>query len=835
MSKRPLLKKLAILTTSLIGIGALGMGGVLMYYSKDLPDVAELRDYAFLQNLEVYDRNGELIADYGLERRTLLKYSEFPEKLKQAIIAIEDHRFFEHSGVDFIGTGRAFVNLVVTGDKSQGGSTITQQVARNFFLSNKKEYSRKIKEIILALKMENQLSKEEILELYMNKVFLGERSYGFAQAALTYFGKEISDPTLSLAQIALLAGLPQSPSVTNPIASVERATARRNQVLKAMLENRYITQQDYDLAVNEPVVVRTAENQSLINYISEYVRLEVIEKYGEEAAYNRGFRVYTTIDNQLQAEAMAAVRRNLFAYDQRHGYRGAAGQVFTPGNYPGDEAVVQELRLYPTFEPIYPVVIKSVNDQVAVAINADGNELQLNLASVAWARKHIDNDHLGATPTKVSSVLHEGDLVYVQSYLVGENQIVHKLSQIPAVNSGLISIDSTTGAIEAMVGGFSYAMSTFNRATQAAVQVGSTIKPFIYSFALEQGKSLGDSIEDAPVAYKLDGGEIWQPQNYGESYGGKMTLRQALAQSRNSVAVKLMLDHKGGYVEVANYLQRFGFAAGSYPVLPALSLGAANFTPLQMARAYAVFANGGFLVKPYIITRIEAKDGEVLTEDHPIACDAESDIATPNVAKMPNFNPDVANGKCAPRVLDREVAWLMNDALNSNIFGRPGYSGTGAKAQALGRTDIGGKTGTSNSSRSAWFVGYAGKNTTAVFVAFDKEIDLGKGETGGKTALPAWIDFERAQLEGEPAFNLKTPTTLVETRIDPISGCLDASGVREYFVKNKVPTCRATYTREVQVEVEVPVSGSKQEAPASAPTAPVNGGADPEQSEGGEE
>lgn len=853
------LKTLLITGTTLGVFSVAGLFGYYSYLSRDLPDVAQLKDINYNQQLVVYDRNGIELQNYGNEKRVPLEYDQFPEQLRNAVIAIEDRRFFEHDGVDFRSIGRAVFSLVSTGEKSQGASTITQQVARNFFLNNKKEFTRKFKEIILAIKMEKELTKEEILALYMNKIFLGHRSYGFAAAAKTYFNKDVND--LTLLESAVLAGLPQAPSTANPRSNPQAAKKRAIQVLDDMKELGFITQEQYLQAVGEELIVASPRNKTddsyhIDSYIAELVRNAMYDTYGEEA-YTSGYEVYTTIDINLQREAEKAIRANLAEYDRRHGYRGATDTIFEGESPYSDEELAKIIQDYPTIDPIYPVVVKSAGAKSAQVINADGNLLELNLESVKWARKHINNARLGPTPTAVNQVVKAGEIIYIYSELKGD-RVVNTLTQIPAANSGLVSLDSRNGAIQALVGGYSYTISKFNRATQSAVQVGSTIKPFIYSFALENGYNLGDVLSDAPIAYRLSNSTVWQPKNYNNSYGGRMTLRQALAQSRNSIAVKLMLDENSGYQAAGNYLTRFGFQPGSYAITPSLALGTANFTPLEMARAYAVFANGGFLVDPYLINEIRDKNGQTIYRANPlVACDNCPDSETPVVdvtangglsshkslmqfevindpqgLKQPvdakDDSSEVVGDKdptrdnikeekatiniqksdnsdkvrIAPRVISREVAWLMNSALNSNVFGGPGYSGTGAAAKSLGRTDIGGKTGTTNNSRAAWFVGYGGPYTTAVFVAFDNNIELGQGEAGGRTALPAWIQFEKYQLRDVKAFNLKTPEKIVQTRINPNSGCLDNGGIVEYFIEGRVPQCLASYTVKTTQEVE---------------------------------
>ncbi|RIY32741.1 hypothetical protein CJP74_03810 [Psittacicella melopsittaci] len=879
MKIKSVIKKLFYAGLTAGTIGAAGLVGFYSYLATDLPDVRSFTP-TFSEPLRVYDRNGDLIASYGAERRITLTYDQFPKVLRDAVVAIEDRRFYEHGGIDPRSIARAAFVLVTTGHKSQGASTITQQLARNFFLSSKKEFIRKFKEMILAVRMERSMTKEEILAAYMNKIYLGHRSYGFAEAARTYFNKNVDD--LTLPEAALLAGIQQAPSQLNPIASLERATARRNQVLAAMLSTNSITQAEYDEAVKTPVVVNPGrvDNQG-VGYVSEMVRQALYNKYGEKA-YTQGFKVYTTVDNQLQREATLALRNNLIAFDQRKGWREKDNERFL---YSGNQELVEyrdaqhlvlkvkeangresqriitltdlinrfKLSGFATsYEPLVPVVVLSVSKEQAQVVDINGNIMPLPLSSMSWAGKYINADRKGAAPKDVNELLRIGQVVYVETKL-GNTGMVAELRQIPNVNSGLISLNSTDGAIEAMVGGFSYSISKFNRATQATVQVGSSFKPFLYAAAFEKfspmsnrALSWGTVMRDEPIAIR-DNDKIWKPKNSGDVYKGDITLRQAFAESRNIIAVKLM--QQVGTYYMSRFLQRLGFQQNTFMPTLSLALGTANFTPLEMARAYAAFDNGGFLINPYLITKIEDNDGTVIYQANPlVACTANSDecnsiapldpitdntemqsasnanlidldlnnqnlgasedlddlirqntqtrsvdqsqAATATDAGLVDDAQASQNNRYAPRVLSADVAWLMWSGLNSNIYGRPGfYYGTGARAaQELKAKDIGGKTGTTNDSKSAWFVGYANKYVTATFVAYDNATTLGRREFGGGSALSNWIAFEKLQLaQVSQPWMRPMPNSLQGYLINAQGYSVSSGGYTEFYPIPLVP------------------------------------------------
>lgn len=843
-----------------LGLGTLGAAGLIGFYSylnTDLPDVSTFKP-TYEEPLRVYDRNGELLATYGSERRIPLRYEQFPKVLVDAVISIEDRRFFEHSGIDPKGMLRAAMVLVTTGKKAQGASTITQQVARNFFLSSRKEYIRKLKEIILSLRMERNMTKEEILAAYMNKIFLGHRSYGFAEAARTYFNKSVDD--LTLPEAALLAGLQQSPSRINPIANKKAARERRNLVLAAMLETNKITQTEYDEAVKADVVVNPGRSNEGVSYVTELVRQAMFNKYHENA-YKSGFKVYTTIDQSLQKQAEIVVRRNLIDYDRRHGWRPEDNNTFLfhADKYPSAEElrdnILIRLKTISAYEPLYPAVVLAVDANSTTVLDANNNRLTLKLSDMKWAGKLISEDRRGAAPKAVTDILAVGQLVYIETNFDQKTgEIVAKLGQIPAVNSGLVSLDVTNGAIEAMVGGFSYERSSFNRATQATVQVGSSFKPFVYAAAFEKyapidsrSYSWGTIVNDEPIAFKVNG-KKWQPKNSGNSYKGLMPLRTAFAQSRNTIAVKL-IDDVGDYY-MSKFLQRFGFSPNTFLASKSLALGTANFTPLEMARAYAVFVNGGFLINPYIIDKVTNIQGDVLYTAKPlVSCsdnttecdkiapvdpirdksvgegtrnedlialddgDVENDDELEKFLQESTKSREVDNSQAgdavsadlqsntsasekqryAPRILSRDVAYFMWSGLQSNVWGGYGVSGqTGIRAQALKLQNVGGKTGTTNDSKSAWFVGYVGAFTTATYVAFDDAHPLGRAEFGGTLALVQWVNFEQIQLKymtpKQRGMLPWFPKDSIEWyRINTDGFYVDKGGFPEMFRKPQVP------------------------------------------------
>ncbi len=719
-----------------------------------------------------------------------------------------------------------------SGHASQGASTITQQLARNFFLSPEKTLIRKVKEVFLAIRIEQMLNKDEILELYLNKIYLGYRAYGVGAAAQVYFGKSIEQLTLS--EMATIAGLPKAPSTFNPLYSLNRATARRNVVLSRMLSEGYISQTQYDQARNEVIDANYHAPEIAFSapYLSEMVRQEMVSRYGEQA-YEDGSRVYTTISRNVQQGAQQAVRNNVIDYDMRHGYRGPSNVLWKVGESAWDsKKITDTLKPLPGYGPFVAAVVTQATPQEATAMLADGTSVSLRMDGIRWARPYRSDTQQGSTPRKVTDAVQVGQQIWVRKV-----NDAWWLGQIPDVNSALVSIDPHNGAVLALVGGFDFNQSKFNRATMALRQVGSNIKPFLYTAAMDKGLTLASILNDVPISrWDAGAGSDWRPKNSPAEYAGPIRLRQGLGQSKNVVMVRAMRAMGVDYA--AEYLQRFGFPAQNIVHPESLALGSASFTPMQVARGYAVMANGGFLVDPFFISKIENDQGGVLFEAKPkIAC-AECDIPviygdTPKSDALNNQDmEDVAISQAqqnavvpkpqleqanqalvaqtgaqeyAPHVINTPLAFLIKSALNSNIFGEPGWQGTGWRAgRDLQRKDIGGKTGTTNSSKDAWFSGYGPGAVTSVWIGFDDHRrDLGRTtasgaikdqisgyEGGAKSAQPAWDAFMKMLLDGVPEQPLTPPPGIVTVNIDRSSGQLANGGNsrEEYFIEGTQPT-----------------------------------------------
>jgi len=832
-------KYLFILAVCCILLGAGSIYGLYKFIEPQLPDVATLRDVRLQIPMQVFSADGELIAQYGEKRRIPVTLSQMPPELTKAFIATEDSRFYEHHGIDPVGIFRAASVALFSGHASQGASTITQQLARNFFLSPEKTLTRKIKEAFLAIRIEQLLSKDEILELYLNKIYLGYRAYGVGAAAQVYFGKSVDQLTLS--EMAVIAGLPKAPSTFNPLYSMDRATSRRNVVLSRMLSENYITQAQYDSAVREPIDARYHAPEIAFSapYLTEMVRQEMVSRYGDQA-YEDGYRVYTTIGRKDQLAAQNALRTNVMDYDMRHGYRGPANVLWKVGETPWDsKKITDTLKSLPTYGPLEPAVVTSADPQQAMAMTADGTSVLLNMDGMRWARPYRSDTQQGSTPRKVTDVVQTGQQIWVRQ--VNESWW---LAQVPDVNSALVSINPQNGAIIALVGGFDFNQSKFNRATQALRQVGSNIKPFLYTAAMDKGLTLASILNDVPISrWDAGAGSDWSPKNSPPQYAGPIRLRQGLGQSKNVVMVRAMRAMGVDYA--AEYLQRFGFPANNIVRTESLALGSASFTPLQVARGYSVMANGGFLIDPYFISKIDNDAGGTLFEAKPkIACadcdipviygdtpksdvlenkDVE-DVATslePKNSTVPMPSLEQANQalvarsggqEYAPHVISTQLSFLIKSALNTNIFGEPGWQGTGWRAgRDLKRHDIGGKTGTTNSSKDAWFSGYGPGVVTSVWIGFDDHRrDLGRTtasgaikdqisgyEGGAKSAQPAWDLYMKAALEGMPEQPFTPPSGVVTVNIDRYTGQLASGGSsrEEFFIEGTQPTQQAV--REV--------------------------------------
>ncbi|WP_455852380.1 peptidoglycan glycosyltransferase/peptidoglycan DD-transpeptidase MrcA [Pantoea endophytica] len=821
-------KYLLILAVCCILLGAGTVYGLYKYIEPQLPDVNTLKDVRLQTPMQVYSADGDLIAQYGEKRRVPLTLQQMPPELIKAFIATEDSRFYEHHGVDPVGIFRAASIALMSGHASQGASTITQQLARNFFLSPERTLMRKIKEAFLAIRIEQLLSKDEILELYLNKIYLGYRAYGVGAAAQVYFGKPIDQ--LSLSEMAMIAGLPKAPSTFNPLYSHTRALARRNVVLARMLDQNYITQQQYNEARNTPLTASYHGPEIAFSapYLSEMVRQEMVRRYGDKA-YEDGYKVYTTVTRHLQEAAQQAVRNNVMAYDMRHGYRGPTNVLWKVGEASWDQTRIQNaLKNLPTYGPLNAAVITSVSADQATAMLKDGSSVTLNMAGVRWARAYKSDTLQGPTPRSVTQVLQTGQQIWVRK--VNDDWW---LGQVPAVNSALVSLNPEDGAVRALVGGFDFNQSMFNRATQALRQVGSNIKPFLYTAAMDRGLTLASILNDVPISrWDAGAGADWRPKNSPPTYAGPIRLRQGLGESKNVVMVRAMRAMGVDYA--AEYLQRFGFPAQNIVHTESLALGAASFTPMQVVRGYAVMANGGFLVDPYFITRIENEQGGVIFEEKPkIACPqcnlpviygdtkksvalneesvenvATSDQSQNQTVPQPELEqvPAQPGGEqqYAPHVINTPLSFLIKSALNTNIFGEPGWMGTGWRAgRDLKRNDIGGKTGTTNSSKDAWFSGYGPGVVTSVWIGFDDSRALGRStmsgaipdqisgyEGGAKSAQPAWDDYMKSALEGVPVQPLTPPDGVVTVSIDRGTGKLANGGNsrQEYFINGTQPT-----------------------------------------------
>jgi penicillin-binding protein 1A len=753
---------------------ALGFYGVRAYYEPRLPSVESLHDLKLGIPLRVYSQDGALIGEFGAERRDPLRYEQIPQRLIHAFLAAEDDRFFEHSGVDLQGLLRASFVLATTGEKRQGGSTITMQLARNVFLSPERSFTRKIKEIFLAQKIERELSKQQILELYLNRIFLGNRAYGVGAAAQVYFGKEVDQ--LSLGEMATLAGLPKAPSRDNPIADPRRARERRDYVLRRMHELGVASDDDYKLALAEPITAHqhVANVQLEASYVAEMVRAEMVAKYGE-AAYSDGYTVITTIDSTRQKAANAALRGGIFAYEERHGYRGAeahlpAAALAELDRDPNAEAVRAELDARPqAVSLIAGVVLEFTPDHLKVQTGA--GVVDLPKPGFEWA-KLSDKKPLA-----------RGDIVRLARV---DN--AWRLTQLPKVESALVSLNPTDGAVQALVGGYDFYLGAYNRVTQAKRQPGSGFKPFLYTAALSKGYTPASVFLDAPVVYvNANPDDDWRPGNYEGKFNGPMRLRVALAESRNLVSIRVL--QAVGIDYAVDFAARFGLPKDRLPKDMTLALGSGALTPWEMARGYAVFANGGFLVEPYFIQAIRGADGKEIFHAQPKracpACDAPvSDpaaeaapgpdgkpLAAAAAAPAPAAIPDIAEADRAPRAIDADLDYIITSMMHEVVT-----RGTGAAVRSLGRDDLAGKTGTTNDFTDAWFNGYNPSVVTITWVGFDQPSTLGHGEVGAKAALPIWMDYMKTALKGLPQQILPKPPGVVTVPINPANGKLMPDG-----------------------------------------------------------
>lgn len=749
---------LAILAFPFCGV-LLTLAGLYLYLMPQLPDVETLKAIKFETPLQVMSRDGRLVAEFGEKHTTPLTYEQIPPLFIKAILAAEDDRFFEHEGINAKGLARAFVDILRTGSIQSGGSTITMQVAKNYFLSQERTFSRKFTEILLAKQIEDLLTKEEILTLYVNKIFLGHRAYGIGAAAQVYYGKKIKD--LTLAEMAMIAGLPKAPSAFNPVNNPKRALIRRDWILERMLGLGYISQAEFDAAIKTPVGLNFKATFAEVNapYLAEMVRNALVQQFGEEI-YSSGYKVYTTVNSNRQNAAAQAVIEGLIAYDRRHGWRGAEKAKSLDGLY--------------TVGGLEPAQVIAVQDKEIEASLKNGTPIRIDWEEMKWARPYVNVNRVGPSPKKAANIVKAGDIIRVRQNKQGK----WELSQVPAVQGQLIALDPESGAIEAVVGGFDYTASKFNRSIQGWRQAGSTIKPFVYAAALEHGYIPASIINDAPLTYG-EGDELWQPNNSDGEFLGPITLRRALYMSRNMVSIRLL--QAIGIEPTRNYLVRFGFPGEKLPANLTMSLGAADVLPVQMVTAYASLANGGFRVTPWFIEKVVDASGKVLfqanlervcrrCETQPEAEPAPDEIngegAEVTTVEAPAAAmPYVPDHPVAPRIMSARAAFQMQSILHDVIV-----RGTGRAALALGRSDLAGKTGTTNEAKDAWFAGFGGNLVAVTWLGFDQPQTLGKVEYGGYAAVPLWNAFMGPALKGVPQTNPTPPIGLTAVRLNLDTG-----------------------------------------------------------------
>ncbi len=836
-------------------LGSLFLFGMYAYLAPDLPEIETLKDVQFQEPLRVYSADGKLISEFGQKKRTPLKYDELPPLLINALLAAEDDRFFEHPGVDYKGILRAAFNLVRTGERSQGGSTITMQVARNFFLTREKTFTRKFNEIFLSFKIEGGLTKQEILELYLNKIFFGKRAFGVGAAAQVYYNKDVDE--LTLPEIAMIVGIPKAPSRYNPVVNLERATLRRNYVLRRMRELNFINEEELQsaLAYVDTASVHGQPIEVEAPYIAEMVRAEMYKRYGEDYD-SQGYKVFTTIDGRLQEAANRALRASLHGYERRHGYRGIIKHVdlFPDLNFYNVEDDFeywdQLLEEQPTQGDLMPAIVVDMDEQSAYAYTQDKRLVFMDWPQLSWARRFIDQTHIGPELDNASQILKPGDIIYTAPASRG----CTNLAQVPLVSGALISLHPEDGRMLSLVGGFDYHQSKFNRVIQAKRQPGSSFKPFIYSAAIDKGFTAASIINDAPVVFDAPGLEdTWRPENYTGKWYGDTRLREALIHSRNLISIRILRDIGIGYA--VRYMTRFGFQRSDIPRDLSLALGSGAITPLALANGYSVFANGGYQVQPYFIQYIQQSDDKVVYVEQPsqicrscdpppeketaIAADPNAPVtssATENAATVTpaetaaasDAKPETTTAakedqnsknetapdtltpaepavvytpellaliesegpkqrKLAERVISAQTAFLMNTMMRDVI-----RFGTGRRALVLKRKDLAGKTGTTNDQNDAWFAGFTQNIVSIAWVGFDEPKPLGNSETGAIAALPMWVDFMREALDGVEETQLVQPPGIVSVRIDKQTGLAASPNSQEsmfeFFLSDQIPS-----------------------------------------------
>jgi penicillin-binding protein 1A len=723
------------------GILVVGFAAALIY--PTLPTLEVLTDYRPKIPLRVYSADGKLIGEFGEERRAVVKLEQVPKTLINAIVAAEDERFFQHGGVDYLGVARAALSNFTSGGVKQGASTITMQVARNFFLSKEKTLTRKFNEMLLAFKIESSLSKQQIIELYINQIYLGQRAYGFAAAAQIYYGRPLAE--LSVAQQAMLAGLPKAPSRFNPIANPSRAKLRQQYVLRRMRELGMLTPEQLANADKEPLTTRQSVNEFQIHadYFAEMVRAQMFERYGENA-YTHGFRVHTTLLSEHQRAAYYALRKGVLDYDRRHGYRGPEAYVELAGELT-NEKLEDALQDAPDSDDMYPALVLEANPKLVRVYRSGGERIAIVEDGLKFAAKNL-GDNVPATQR-----IRRGAIIRITKDEKGRWQI----AQLPQVESALVSADPRTGAVRALIGGFDFNRNQYNHVTQALRQPGSSFKPFIYSAALEKGFTAATVINDAPLTFTAaqTGSEPWEPKNYDGKFEGPMRLRTALAKSKNLVSVRILQAITPQYAQ--DYISRFGFDPKLHPPYLTMALGAGNVTPMQMLGAYSAFANGGYKVAPYFIDRVEDDKGKVLLANQPVVA-----------------------GESAERVIDSRNAFIMSSLMRDVV-----RMGTATRAMRLKRNDLAGKTGTTNEFVDAWFAGFQPTLVAIAWMGFDQPKTLGRNETGGSAALPIWIDYMSVALKNVPEEAFTPPPGVIVMSVNAETGLRapEGAGISDYF------------------------------------------------------
>ena len=766
----------------LAGLSALALtaAGVLvaayMVLAPGLPSVEQVRNVQLQVPLRVYTADGKLIDEFGERWRTPVQLDDVPDTLIQAFLAAEDRRFRQHPGVDYQGLMRAVWYLVRTGEIGPGGSTITMQLARNLFLTREQTYIRKIREIFLALRIERELDKDTILELYLNKIFLGQRAYGVQAAAEVYYGRSLSD--LTLAEQAMIAGLPKAPSTWNPIASQPSALQRRAYVLGRMRAEGFIDEARYQEAMEAPVTARRHRRDREVSapYVAEMARQWAVDRYGAEQAYTGGYRVFTTISAERQAHARAAVRRGLHAYDERHGYRGPLDNLEPVEAEVDETPLFERLAAYPRPGGLQTGRVQSVDERSVEVFTAEGEVVTIPWGGLSWARPHLGRNALGRNPDVAGDILTEGDVIHLR-----QTDSEWRLAQVPEPQAALISLAPEDGRMEAVIGGYDFADSRFNRATQARRQPGSAFKPLVYSAALEAGMTPATLINDAPVVFSDAALEsVWRPENYSGRVFGPTRLRESLIHSRNLVSIRVLREI--GVGRAIDHMKRYGLSEEALPANLSLALGSGSLTPLELARAYAVFANGGYLVEPYFIDRVE-QTGEPVYEAYPTRAADPGDMPPAAASEAGPLRPAA---RPAERIISERDAWQMRSMLEDVVT-----SGTARSARRLGRSDLAGKTGTTNEQIDAWFAGFNSALVTSAWVGFDELETLGQFETGSRAALPIWTEFMGRALSGVPEAQPSRPDGLVTVRIDPETGNLtgshDTSAIFETFREEYLP------------------------------------------------